>query len=212
MHPIVLASTSPYRRALLERLGLPFVAIAPEVEEATRPGESPHALAARLAEAKARSVGARYPGAVVIGSDQVSVLDGRPSGKPGDARANVEVLMASSGRRVEFLTGLCVIDGPRGQTRLEVVPYSVWFRPLERRQAEAYVAVEQAWDCAGGFRCEGLGAALFDRMEGEDPTALVGLPLIALTRMLGETGIDVLLQAQSSRAERLGETPGDDHA
>lgn len=189
--PLVLASTSPYRRALLERLGLPFAVEAPRVDEGPRPGEAPAALARRLALAKARAVAARRPGALVIGSDQVAELEGRPLGKPGDRPRALAQLLALAGRRVAFHTGLALV-GPGAAEQVDLVPYGVRFRPFGRAEAEAYLDREPAYDCAGAFRSEGLGIALVERFEGEDPTALVGLPLIRLCRMLEAAGRPVL--------------------
>lgn len=192
---IVLASTSPYRRALLARLGLPFQIAAPEVDEGARPGEPPDALVRRLAEAKARAVAARFPGALVIGSDQVAVLEGQRLGKPGGQSRAFEQLARASGKRVEFLTGLCLLDGASGACEVDLVPFAVVFRRLRDDQIERYLSREQPYDAAGSFKSEGLGVALFERMEGEDPTALVGLPLIRLTALLARAGVDVLLDA-----------------
>ena len=193
--PIVLASTSPYRRELLARLGLPFRAVSPDTEETPLPGETPATLVRRLAEAKARSVARDFVGALVIGSDQVAVLEGDPLGKPGSHERAVEQLTRASGRRVEFLTGLCLLDAGTGEARVEVIPYSVVFRRLDAPQIERYLARERPYNAAGSFKSEGLGIALFERMEGEDPTALVGLPLIRLTAMLAAAGVDVLTDA-----------------
>ncbi|MCK9532057.1 MAG: Maf family nucleotide pyrophosphatase [Gammaproteobacteria bacterium] len=190
--PLVLASTSPYRRELLARLGLPFQVAAPEVDEGALPGESPDALVRRLAEAKARAVAAKHPGALVIGSDQVAVLEGQVLGKPGDhARATAQ-LRAASGKAVQFLTGLCLFDGRNGTVQVDLVPFGVVFRVLSDAQIEGYLAREQPYNCAGSFKSEGLGIALFERLEGDDPNALIGLPLIRLVDMLAKTGVPVL--------------------
>jgi len=198
---IVLASTSPYRKTLLERLGLEFEAMAPDVDETPRPGETPAALVVRLAVEKARSVGAAQTDALVVGADQVAVLDGRVLGKPGGAQANRRQLERASGRRVDFLTGLCLLDARSGREQTDVVPFAVEFRKLGREQIAAYVRRERAYDCAGGFRCEGLGIALFERLEGDDPSALLGLPLVRLVSMLAEEGVDVLLDPRSEESE-----------
>lgn len=195
MIPILLASTSRYRRELLTRLGVPFEVADPRVDETPRPGESAPELVARLAEAKARSGAAGRDAGLVIGSDQVAVLDGDILGKPGNAEANRRQLERAAGRRVQFYTGLCLLAVGSGRARVEVVPFAVEFRGLSREQIAAYVEREQAFDCAGGFRCEGLGSALFERMEGSDPSALMGLPLLRLTAMLADEGVDVLVQA-----------------
>ncbi len=189
---IVLASSSPYRRALLERLGLPFEQVAPEADEGPRCGEPARELVLRLAEAKARAVGRHHPGALIIGADQVAALDGEMLRKPGTYERNVGQLQRASGRRVTFFTGLCLLDTSSGELQCDVVPYAVVFRRLRRRQIEAYVRREEPYDCAGGFKAEGLGVSLFQRMEGEDPTALIGLPLIRLVDMLQNVGLDVL--------------------
>jgi septum formation protein len=192
---LVLASTSHFRRALIERLGVPFSVARPEVDETRMPGESAEALVRRLAGAKARAVAVRQPEALVIGSDQVAVLGDRILGKPGDRERAVEQLRESAGRRVDFLTGLCLVDGTTGRMEVDVVPFTVVFRSLTLAQIEAYVDRERPFNAAGSFKSEGLGIALFERMEGSDPTALVGLPLIRLVSMLKNAGVDVLVQA-----------------
>ncbi len=187
---LILASTSPYRRELLERLDLPFSVRDPRVEEDRQPRETPQQRAARLALAKARAVAMRSGGALVIGSDQVAVLEGRVLDKPGNHEAAVEQLRRASGRVMDFHTGLALVDGTGEQ--VEVVPFRVVFRTLERRAIEAYLRRERPYQCAGSFKAEGLGIALFERLEGEDPTALIGLPLIRLVRMLEARGVAVL--------------------
>lgn len=198
MTRIVLASTSPYRKCLLERLRLEFVSVAPGTVETPIPGERPSALVTRLATEKARSVAAREADALIIGSDQVAVLDGEALGKPGGAEANRRQLARASGRRVEFLTGLCLLNAANGRAQVDVVPCQVQFRVLTPEQIAAYVRRERAYDCAGGFRCEGLGTALFESIQGTDPSALVGLPLMRLVAMLAEEGVDVLLQTSAA--------------
>ncbi|ROR32643.1 Maf family protein [Inmirania thermothiophila] len=189
---IVLASTSPYRRELLARLGLPFATAAPGVDETPRAGEAPAALVARLAEAKARAVAPAFPDALVIGSDQVAVLeDGTLLTKPGGHERARAQLAAASGRTVTFLTGLCLLDAATGAAQTDVVPFRVRFRTLDPERIERYLARERPYDCAGSFRSEGLGIALFRAMEGEDPTALVGLPLIRLVDFLAAAGVAV---------------------
>lgn len=193
MHqPLILASTSPFRRALLERLGLPFAVAAPAVDEDRRPDEPPQSLVLRLAEAKAAAVAERHPGAIVIGSDQVACIDERVLGKPGDRVRAIAQLELAAGRTVVFQTGLCVLNAITGRTQTLVEPFRVHFRPLPRRRIEAYVDREQPYDCAGSFKSEGLGIALFDRLEGDDPTALVGLPLIRLITLLESEGFHPL--------------------
>ena len=187
MTPLVLASTSRYRRELLQRLGLPFETERPDVDESPLAGESPAATAARLARAKAGTVAARRPGAWVIGSDQVADLDGRPLGKAGGRDAALEQLLACSGRRVVFRTALCLLrdDAPPKEA---VDHTEVVFRALGRDDILRYLDAEQPYDCAGSFKCEGLGISLFDAIESLDPTALVGLPLIATARLLRTAG------------------------
>lgn len=190
--PIVLASTSPFRRELLARLGLPFHVASPEVDEARLPTEGPEALVTRLAEAKARAVGAQHPGALVIGSDQVACIDGAILGKPGDRERAIGQLAQAAGRVVVFYTGLCLLDTRTGQAEVICEPFRVYFRALTPRQIAGYVDRERPFHCAGSFKSEALGIALFNRLEGDDPNALIGLPLIRLTAMLGRAGVDVL--------------------
>jgi MAF protein len=189
---LVLASSSPYRRELLERLGWPFVTADPGVNEAAEVGESAAMLVTRLAKAKARALASRYPQSVIIGSDQMAVLDGVALGKPGTPERAERQLREASGRRVEFLTGLCVLEAATGASATVCEPYAVHFRELSDAEIHNYVRLEQPLDCAGSFKSEGLGVALFERFEGNDPTALIGLPLIQLTRLLRQFGVDVL--------------------
>jgi septum formation protein len=199
MTRILLASTSVYRQRLLARLGVEFGVVDPSVDETPHPGEAAAALVARLAEAKARSGAEGEHDALVIGADQVAVLDGDILGKPGDAQTNRRELERAAGRRVQFLAGLCLFATQAQRARVEVVPFAVQFRQLTSEQIAAYVDREQAFDCAGGFRCEGLGSALFEHMEGSDPSALIGLPLLRLTQMLASEGVDVLLQTRAGQ-------------
>jgi 7-methyl-GTP pyrophosphatase len=189
---LVLASTSPYRRALLGRLGLPFVAAAPSTDEAPLPGERPSATALRLAEAKARSIAAAHPAALIIGSDQVADCEGEPVGKPGSHARAVLQLTRQSGRTVVFHTGLALLDAATGECQTALVDVRSTFRPLAAAEIEAYLRREQPYDCAGSVKSEALGIALFERIESDDPTALVGLPLIRLTGMLRAAGVPVL--------------------
>jgi MAF protein len=190
--PLVLASTSPFRRQLLERLGLEFTAEAPQIDETRRSGEPPEAMVVRLAAAKARAVAPKHPQALVIGSDQVAAIDGRLLGKPGDRARAIEQLGHCSGRTVTFHTGLCLLDAGRGRAQTRCEPFRVHFRALSRAQIEGYVDRERPFECAGSFKSEGLGIALFERLEGDDPNTLIGLPLIRLVTMLAAEGIDVL--------------------
>ena len=185
--PLILGSTSAYRRGLLDRLRLPFTCERPEVDETPGDREAPDALAIRLAQAKAEEVAARIPGAWVIGSDQVAALDGRPLGKPGGRDAAIAQLTAMSGRSVIFHTALALARAGQptlqAQDRTEVV-----FRTLQADEIARYVDAEQPFDCAGSFKCEGLGIVLFEAIRSDDPTALVGLPLIATARLLRTAG------------------------
>lgn len=190
--PLVLGSTSPYRRELLSRLHLEFQVDAPDVDETPLPGESPYALALRLALAKAKSVAARFPEAVVIGSDQVADLDGEPLGKPGSHEKAVAQLLRMSGRTVVFQTALSVICLATGFEQSDVAPVRVKFRNLTDEEIEAYLLAERPYDCAGSARSEGLGIAILDAIESDDPTALVGLPLIRTCRMIRAAGVKVL--------------------
>jgi MAF protein len=190
--PLVLASTSPFRRELLARLGLPFETASPDLDERALPGESAQALVMRLAEAKARAVADRHPDALIIGSDQVASIGGVVLGKPGSRVRAVEQLQYASGRTAVFRTGLCLLNAASGQARVHCEPFKVHFRGLDRARIEAYVDREQPLNCAGSFKSEGLGIALFRRLEGDDPNALIGLPMIRLIDMLLDEGIDVL--------------------
>lgn len=191
--PLVLASASPYRRELLGRLGLPFETFAPQVDETALPGEAASALALRLSLAKAQALAVRRPEALVIGSDQTATIDGSTLiGKPGTHRAALEQLRAASGRSVRFHTGLALVCAATGLCRTEIVETRVRFRRLDDATLEAYLAREPAYDCAGSAKVEGLGIALLESVEGPDPTALVGLPLIALTGLLAAAGQPVL--------------------
>ncbi len=187
---IVLASTSPFRRELLARLGLPFLTASPDVDETPLPGEAPETTAMRLSESKARAVAARHPEALIIGSDQVACLDGRVFGKPGSHDNAVRQLRSMRGRSVNFFTGLCLLNARTGQARLRGVPTLVTFRDLDDDEIERYLRKEQPYNCAGSAKSEGLGIALIARMAGEDPNALIGLPLIALCDLFREEGIN----------------------
>ena len=189
---LVLASTSPFRRELLARLGLPFSAQAPDADESRQPGEDAPGLVARLAELKARAIARHEPAALIIGSDQTAVLDGEIIGKPGDHDRAAAQLRCASGRTVTFYTGLCLLDSASGQQQVEVDVFRVVFRRLTPAMIESYLRREQPYHCAGSFKSEGLGIALFERLEGDDPTSLIGLPLIRLTRMLEAAGVAVL--------------------
>lgn len=188
---LILASSSPYRRLLLERLEIPFATATPDIDESPLPGEAPETMVLRLAEAKARRVAVDHPGALIIGSDQIAVLDGRIIGKPGSHEVAVAQLLASSERTVPFLTSLCVLNAATGRVQLDVATTQVTFRRLDRAMVEGYVARERPFACAGAIQVEKLGITLLDRIDSDDPTALIGLPLIRLARMLEAEGIDL---------------------
>ena len=189
---IVLASTSPFRRELLARLGLPFEIADPAVDEAAKPGETPEATALRLSEEKARAVASRYPDALIIGSDQVACLDGQIFGKPGTHENAVRQLQTMRGRSVNFFTGLCLFNARTGVAHLRGVPTLVTFRNLTNTEIENYLRKEQPYNCAGSAKSEGLGIAVIARMDGEDPNALIGLPLIALCDLFRKENINIL--------------------
>ena len=189
---LVLASTSPFRRELLGRLGLSFEVANPETDETPLPGESPTATALRLSEAKARAVAQQYPEALIIGSDQVAVMDGRVFGKPGTHAKAVEQLRTLSGKTVNFYTGLCEKKKKTGEAEVCGVPTLVGFRELGDAEIENYLRREPAYNCAGSAKSEGLGIALLSQIHGDDPNALVGLPLIALCELLRKHGMTVL--------------------
>ena len=187
--PLVLASTSPHRRMLLERLGLPFSCAAPGVDETRQAGEPVADMVRRLSRAKADAAAARHPGALIIGSDQAAERDGDILGKPGDHARAMAQLQAASGKSVTFHTGLCLLD-TRDHRRHEYVNVTrVRFRRLDKAEIERYLQAEQPYDCAGSFKSEGLGISLFEGIESDDPSALVGLPLIVLSRFLRECGV-----------------------
>ena len=190
--PLILASTSRYRRELLERLRLPFEVIAPQVDETPLPGEAPAVLAQRLAMAKAQAVAALRPEAIVIGSDQVADLDGQPIGKPGTHARAVMQLRSLRGQRVTFQTAVAVVRPDRGYAQGLLAPVEVRFRNLSDAQIEHYLRTEQPYDCAGSAKCETLGIALLDAIHSDDPTALIGLPLIRTCQLLRDAGLDPL--------------------
>ena len=189
---IVLASTSVFRRELLTRLGLPFAMANPDVDETAVHGETPETTALRLSETKARAVVALYPGALIIGSDQVACLDAQVFGKPGSHENAVKQLQAMRGRSVNFFTGLCLLNAKTGKARLCGVPTLVTFRNLSDVEIENYLRREQPYNCAGSAKSEGLGIALIAKMEGDDPNALIGLPLIALCDLLAKENINII--------------------
>jgi septum formation protein len=192
MTELVLGSTSQFRKALLEKLGLPYSTVSPEVDETPLDDESPEQLVYRLSEAKARAVASSKPDALIIGSDQVAVIDGEILGKPGSHEKAVDQLRNASGREVTFLTGLCLLNSKTNVAQIEVVPFTVHFRELSDEQIENYLSSEKPYNCAGSFKSEALGISLFERLEGDDPNTLIGLPLIRLVRMLENEGVRVI--------------------
>lgn len=187
-HELILASTSRYRSLLLQRLGLPFRMIAPGITETPLAGESAARLVRRLASAKAQAVGATLPRAVVIGSDQSAVIRGRIMGKPGTAEAAEEQLIHCSGKSVEFLTSVTVLCAASGFLQTAVVATSVRFRALTRAEIRRYISQDQPLDCAGSFKSEAAGPMLLETMRSDDPSAIIGLPLISLSRLLRASG------------------------
>ncbi len=192
MKKLILASSSPYRRALLDKLGMPYESISPDIDESAQPGESPESLVQRLSLHKARAVARLTPAALIIGSDQVAVLDGMIIGKPLTHEKACAQLQRASGRSVRFITGLCLLDSASGRTQIEAVEYKVHFRVLSADMIERYLKRDMPYQCAGSFKAEGLGIALFERLEGADPSSLIGLPLIRLIHMLENEGIQVI--------------------
>lgn len=190
---LILGSSSRYRKELLSRLGLPFEVMVPDIDESPRVGESPEATALRLAREKAAAVAAMAPGALVIGSDQVATLDGAQIGKPGSHANALRQLQTMRGRQVIFHTALCLWDGraaqPEASAQVQNVQTFVTFRDLPDAELEAYLQIEKPYDVAGSAKNEGLGIAILERIETSDPTALTGLPLIALTGMLRQVGV-----------------------
>lgn len=189
---LILASASPYRRALLERLQIDFQWDSPDIDESPQPHESIENMVVRLAKLKAEAVAARHPDALIIGSDQSAVLDGEILTKSGNFDNAVRQLQKASGKRVVFQTGLCLLNARTGHSQSACIPYTVVFKTLTAKMIEHYLNKEQPYNCAGSFRSEGLGIALFERFEGEDPNALIGLPLIRLIEMLNNEGFSVL--------------------
>lgn len=191
MFHLILASSSPYRRALLERLGLPFQCATPNIDETPEPGETPEQLTQRLALNKAQALAARFPEHLIIGSDQVLLLNGQPVSKPGHHAAASEQLRRCSGRKVRFNTGLCLLNSATGRYQLASEPFDVSFRELDAQSIERYLQAEQPYDCAGSFKMEGLGITLFKALNGDDPNSLIGLPLIKLCDMLRNEGVQL---------------------
>ncbi|MFK3942178.1 Maf family protein [Pseudomonas monteilii] len=191
MLPLLLASSSTYRRDLLQRLHLPFDWASPDIDEGRLGDEPAEALVRRLAAAKARALAAAHPAHLIIGSDQVAVLGERILGKPHTFERAREQLLAASGRAVTFLTGVALLNSATGQCQIDCVPFTVTLRELDSAQVERYLQTEQPYDCAGSFKAEGLGVSLFRDTQGSDATSLIGLPLIRLVQMLAKEGISV---------------------
>ncbi len=189
---LILASGSAYRKTLLERLGLPFESITPRVDESPQQGETATALVKRLAQLKAEAIAPSFNDALIIGSDQCAVIDHTILGKPGDFGRAFKQLKNASGKSVEFHTGLCLLDPVADRIQVDDITFKVYFRTLSDAQISRYLEKERPFDCAGSFKAERLGIALFSRMQGDDPSALVGLPLIRLISMLEAVGVDVI--------------------
>lgn len=189
---LVLASTSIYRQSLLQKLGLAFECCNPEIDETPLPDETAQALVLRLAKAKALAGSKQFPDGLIIGSDQVAVIDGQIIGKPYTAENAINQLSMASGKNITFYTGLALHNGVSGEINAQIEPFTVHFKVLSQAQIAGYVAKEEPYYCAGSFKSEGLGIALFNRLEGRDPNSLIGLPLILLIDMLLAQGIDVL--------------------
>ena len=191
MPSLILASSSPYRRELLTRLRLPFECASPDIDESHRPGESAEQLVRRLSASKAEALAGRYPQHLIIGSDQVAVLDDNILGKPHTVERAVQQLLDASGRSVTFLTGLALLDSRNRHMQVDCIPFTVHFRQLDEARIRRYVEAERPLDCAGSFKAEGLGVSLFRATEGEDSSCLVGLPLIRLVDMLLAEGVEI---------------------
>lgn len=191
MPRLALASSSPYRRMLLERLGIPFKYAAPDVDETPSSGETPEQLTLRLALEKARALAGRFTDHLIIGSDQVLLLDGQAVSKPGSHAAARDQLRRCSGRTVQFTTSLCLLNSRTGKHQLTSEPFQVSFRELDDESIERYLQREQPYDCAGSFKAEGMGISLFSALRGDDPNSLIGLPLIKLCEMLRQEGLQL---------------------
>ena len=194
MKTLVLGSTSPFRKNILEKLNLPFDCAKPDIDESALPNETPQALVERLAIEKAKAVAPQFTDALIIGSDQVAVCDGEILGKPHNFDNGVKQLSKFSNKSVTFYTGLCVFDTTNNKALSLVEPFVVHFNPLSSEEIANYLTAEQPYNCAGSFKSEGLGICLFERLEGDDPNTLIGLPLIKLVTLLKTHGLDVLAQ------------------
>ncbi len=189
---LILASSSPYRKVLMKRLRLPFDVISPHIDEHPLPGEDPIDMVKRLAEKKARTVAKTNNNTLIIGSDQAAIIDNIILGKPENHTNATHQLTQASGKKVDFLTSICVLNAENNRLQMDVVNYSVYFKSLSPETIEKYLQQEQPYQCAGSFKAEGLGIALFEKQEGDDPTSLIGLPLIRLIDMLEKENIDLL--------------------
>ena len=194
MKTLVLGSTSPFRKTILEKLKLPFHCAQPNIDETEKKDESPKALVERLAIEKAKAVRAEYPNAIIIGSDQVAICEGEILGKPHNFDNAVVQLSKFSGKSITFYTGLCVYDSEQDKAIALVEPFTVHFNQLSQEDIANYLNAEQPYNCAGSFKSEGLGICLFNKLEGDDPNTLIGLPLIKLVELLKQQGIDVLAE------------------
>ena len=192
MQTLILGSSSPFRAALLAKIGLPFDTASPDIDENRLDGEQPIKLVKRLSELKARKIAEKHPNALIIGSDQVAVLDNEVLGKPGNYDNAMKQLMAASGKTVTFLTGLALFNSQTNTMQSLVEPFEVRFKELSKQQIDFYLRHEQPYQCAGSFKSEGFGISLFSKLKGNDPNSLVGLPLIQLISLLDAEGIDVL--------------------
>ncbi|WP_440055828.1 Maf family protein [Pseudoalteromonas sp. T1lg65] len=197
--PLILASSSPFRQSILNKLNLPFSSFSPDIDESQLEGEPPSELVARLSIEKAKAAQLHYKEGLVIGSDQVAIFNDKILGKPHNKENAIAQLSAFSGHKVTFLTGLTLYQLSTGASLTSVVPFSVYFRKLTEQQISNYCDAEQPYQCAGSFKSEGLGICLFEKLEGEDPNTLIGLPLIELTKMLAHFGIDVLAEQHVSK-------------
>ena len=194
MKTLVLGSTSPFRKVILEKLQLPFQCAKPNIDETEKQGESPQILVERLAIEKAKAVTSQFPNALIIGSDQVAVCEGEILGKPHNFTNAVVQLNKFSGKSITFYTGLCVYDSENDKSVSLVEPFIVHFKKLNQEEIENYLHAEEPYNCAGSFKSEGLGICLFSKLEGDDPNTLIGLPLIKLVELLKQQGIDVLAE------------------
>ena len=192
MQQLILGSSSPFRAEILSKLGLPFITASPDIDESHLAGEQAEQLVQRLSEQKAYKIAESYPNALIIGSDQVAILDGEILGKPGNHDNAMKQLTAASGKTVKFLTGLALLNSHTGHIQSLVETFDVGFKTLSTSQIDFYLRQEQPYQCAGSFKSEGFGISLFSKLNGDDPNSLIGLPLIRLISLLEAEGIDVL--------------------